>query len=206
MKSRCTTVPPIVTAVILLVSACNTNKSTQSYVPSTSPRTNYSVFRNTTSPAGTLPTCLTKVYRGPGKFTVLAAAGTFSGGTFSASGLSLWANIIVSNGIHQIPTYAPKLGVQYTIYYGTYKLDSGLVGCLYLAKIKYYGMSFNGAAAAWPNLHYYGTTVLNEEGPLTIAVKGISAKSGSGNLKLNDPTGKTIYTGTVKITGSKVIK
>jgi hypothetical protein len=146
------------------------------------------------------------VYRGPGKFTVLTAVGLFKGGSFSGSGLSLWANVVVPKGHFQIPTTAPKLGVRYTIYYGSYKLNSGLVGCFYLAKINYYGVSFNGAAAAWPNLHYFGAETLSAEGPLAIAIKGISSKGGSGTLALNDPTGKTVYTGTLKIIGSKVIK
>ena len=108
-------------------------------------------------------------------------------------------------GHSHLPIAAPNLGGQYTIYFGTYKL-SAFVGCFYLARASYKGVSFNGAAAGWPNLSSYGMVSPNEEGPLTIDLKGISAKGGTGTITLKDPTGKIVDTGTVVIKGSKIIR
>jgi hypothetical protein len=137
---------------------------------------------------------------------VLAALGSFDSGNFTGSGLSLWANVKVPKGVNQLPYKAPNLGVPYTIYYGTYKLSRGIVGCFFLARINYQGISFDGATVAWPDVYSYGIAKPSAEGPLLITVKGVSAKGGSGTLTLRSPAGKTMETGTVTIKGSKYIK
>lgn len=189
-----------------LLAGCNGSRSTQSLVPGTSSFEDLSWSRGGVRPAAAFPPCSAKSYQAPGKFTVLAALGAFSGSSFSGSGLSLWGTFTVPKGYNKLPTSAPNLHTQYTIYYGTYKLSSGFVGCFYLAKINYKGVSFDGAVAAWPNLHSYGTATSDEEGPLAISVKGISGKAGSGTLTLEDPAGKTVATGSVSIKGSQVIR
>jgi hypothetical protein len=136
----------------------------------------------------------------------MAALGSFDNSGFSGSGLSLWANVKVPKGINQLPYRAPDLGVPYTIYYGAYKLSKGAVGCFFLARINYDGISFNGTAVAWPNVYSYGRAKPSSEGPLVIALKNISAKAGSGTLALKDVAGKTVETGTVTIKGSRYIK
>jgi hypothetical protein len=189
-----------------LLAACSGSRSTQSLVPGTSSFGNFSWSGGGIHPAPAFPPCSAKSYQAPGKFTVLAALGAFSGNSFSGSGLSLWGTFTVPKGRSQLPNRAPNLHTQYTIYYGTYKVGGGFVGCFYLAKINYKGVSFNGAAAAWPNLHNYGNATSDAEGPLAISIKNISGKGGSGTLTLKDPSGKTVSTGSVTIKGSVVIK
>jgi hypothetical protein len=205
MKSGYAATLSIAVAVVL-ITACNNGQSTQSYAPNTLTARSASILRRGASPGELLPQCSAKPHFAPGTFTVLAALGSFNSGTFSGSGLSLWANIKVPKGTNQTPYKAPNLGVPYTIYYGTYKLSRGMTGCFLLAKINYEGISFDGTAVAWPNVYSYGKAKPTAEGPLVIAVKGISAKAGSGTLSLKDPLGKTIETGTVSIKGSKFIE
>jgi hypothetical protein len=188
-----------------LATACSGTQSSQSFGPDTF-SAGLSLFGNGVNPADTLPTCTAKSYSAPGTFRVLAALGEFSGSSFSSSGLSLWGTFTATRGRNRVPTIAPDLGGRYTIYYGTYKLGNGFVGCFYLAKVNHKGVSFNGAAAAWPKLRDYGKAIADEEGPLEISLRGISANAGSGTLTLKDPSGKTIGNGTVSIKGSKIIK
>jgi hypothetical protein len=191
---------------VTFITACD-HQTVQSYTPSTfSSGKQSSLFRRHATPDVTLPPCSTKAYFAPGTFTVLTALGSFDGGNFTGSGLSLWANLKAPKGVNQLPYKAPNLGVPYTIYYGTYKLSGGMIGCFFLAKINYQGISFDGAVAAWPNVYSYGIAKPSAEGPLAITVKGISPKAGSGTLTLKDPSGETIETGTVSIKGSKHIK
>jgi hypothetical protein len=117
----------------------------------------------------------------------------------------LWTNLSLAKGRKEIPIIRlPRIRNQYTVYYGTYKLSNGLVGCFYLAKIKYQGVSFDGVAAAAPRVYDFGVKATPvAEGPVAIAIKGISAKSGSGTLSLKDAsTGKIVDTGTVRIENS----
>lgn len=196
----------VVLAATSLTTACD-HQTVQSYTPGTFPAGKHSSsFRRAIVPGVSLPPCSAKAYFAPGTFTVLAALGTFSSSNFAGSGLSLWANLKVPKGVNQLPYKAPDLGVPYTIYYGTYKLSRGSVGCFFLARVNYEGVSFNGAAFAWPNVYSYGLAKPKAEGPLVVAVKGISSKGGSGSLILKDPSGKTTETGSVTIKGSKYIK
>jgi len=191
----------------LLVTGCGENHPAQSFVPGTSSFGNFSwTFHKSIGPATALPPCSAKTYKPPGKFTVLAALGEFSGSSFSGAGLSLWGTFTATKGFNNPPNMAPNFGTKYTIYYGTFKLNSGVQGCIYVAKVTYMGVSFDGAVGAWQNVRGYGTATPSAEGPLAISLKSLSPKGGSGTLTLKDPGGKTIATGTVSIKGSKVIK
>jgi hypothetical protein len=191
-------------AAVTLATACNGSTSSHSYVPLTSPAERNPLIRWGANP---LPRCLTKYYSAPGKFTILTAVGAFSGSSFSSSGVSLWANIYVPKGKNQIPIiHLPNIKTEYTVYYGTYSLRDGLIGCFYLAKVSYQGISFDGLSAAVPNVNHFGKARWLAEGPLVIAIKGISARAGSGTLTLKNASGGIIGTGTIKIKGSKIVK
>jgi hypothetical protein len=206
MKNRYARVFAAVTAAAVLA-GCNNSRSSQSFVPGTSSFGNFSwSFRHGVNRETPFPTCSATSYNAPGTFTVLAALGSFSGTSFSGSGLSLWGTFKVPKGTGQLPKSAPNLGSTYTLYYGTYKLGAKFTGCFYLAKVSQTGISFDGAAAAWPNLHDFGSASPLAQGPLTISISGISARHGSGTVTLKDVAGKTLSTGSVTITGSKVIK
>lgn len=194
----------VIAAAVALFAACTAGTSNRLYVPSASLAPSHSLVRWSASP---LPACTTQSYGAPGKYKVLTALGTFSGNSFSGSGLSLWASISVRPGREDIPIIKlPYIKTPYTVYYGTYKL-SGLVGCFYLAKVSYQGVSFNGVAAAVPNVKKFGKPTPTAEGPLDIVIKGISAKAGSGTVTLKvAATGKTLDTGTVSIHGSKTVQ
>ena len=202
MRSR---YPHVVAAgvALLLGTACG-GQSVQSIGPDAL-RNGSTLFAARGRPADRLPGCSAAYHRPPGKFTILAALGDFSGGSFAASGLSLWGVFEATKGLNQLPIFAPKLGGRYTIYYGTYTLDSGLVGCFYLAKFDVKGVSFNGAAVGWPNLTSYGKGNPEQEGLLEISVRHISAKSGSGTFTRKSPSGKSLGGGTVRIKGSKIV-
>lgn len=184
-----------------LLSACS-GTQTRTYVPGTSSSAWQPPIQ---FPTTRLPQCKAHAYNAPGTFIVLTSLGNFSGSSFSDSGLSLWSSVSLKKGRQEIPIIRlPKLPNHYTIYYGTYKLSNGLVGCFYLAKAKYQGVSFHGVAMGAPLVFDFGThTKFVAEGPLSIAVTGITGKSGSGMLSLKDAsTGKTIHTGTVRIKNS----
>lgn len=193
----------VVSTLILAVSyttlsACSGGTSSRAYVPDSTAAARQSLIQFGTAH---LPPCETRAYNAPGKFIVLTALGSFDGSTFSNAGLSLWATVSLAKGRRQIPIIRlPRVRNQYTVYYGTYKLSDGLVGCFYLAKVKYQGVSFSGAAAAAPRVYDFGKATPIAEGPADIAIKGISAKSGSGTLSLKDAsTGKIVDTGTIHI-------
>jgi hypothetical protein len=194
----------IIAGGVALFAACTAGTSNRLYVPSTSLTPSYSLIRSNANP---LPACTTQSYGAPGKYKVLTALGTFSGNSFSGSGLSLWASVSVKPGREDIPIIKlPYIKTPYTVYYGTYKL-SGLVGCFYLAKVSYPGVSFDGVAAAVPNVKKFSKPTPTAEGPLAIAITGISAKSGTGTLTLKDAaSGKILDSGTVSIHGSKTVK
>jgi hypothetical protein len=195
----CLVVPTLILGICYaLLSACSSGTPSRAYVPVTSAAMSRSLIQ---FDANRLPACETHGYNAPGQFIVLAALGTFSGSSFSDSGLSLWTSISLAKGHKEIQIiHLPIIRNQYTIYYGTYKLSNGLVGCFYLAKVKYQGVSFDGVAAAAPRVYDFGKATPAAEGPVAIAIKGISAKSGSGTLSLKDAsTGKIIDTGTVRI-------
>jgi hypothetical protein len=201
---NCYGITAVCTALILI--GCNSSEPVKSYVPADMPGAKNRMFHKASRLAQSLPACTSKVYKAPGKFTVFGALGSFNSRSFAASGASIWANVIVPKGIHDLPVNAPKLGVRYTIYFGKYRLSSGLVGCFYLAKASLYGVSFNGAAVGWPNVHSYGMATFSAEGPLEISLKAISQSGGSGTLTLHDTSGKTVDTGSITIEGSKLIK
>ena len=193
---------------LFLVTGCGgSGHPAQTFVPGTSSFGNFAwTLHNGIGPATPFPPCLAKSYKPPGKFTMIVALGEFSGSSFAGAGLSLWQAFTLPKGFNHLPSTAPNLGSTYTIYYGTFKLNSGFQGCFYLAKATYKGVSFDGIAAGWPNVKGYGSLQPSAQGPLAISLKGISAKGGSGTLTLKSPAGKTIATGTVSIKGSKVIK
>lgn len=200
--ASCLVVPVVILgACYALLSACSGGVPSRTYVPGTSADVRQSSIQ---VDANQLPVCKTHAYNAPGKFIVLTALGTFSGSSFSDSGLSLWANISLAKGRKQIPIIRlPKIRNQYTVYYGTYKLSDGLIGCFYLAKVKYQGLSFDGVAVGAPRVYDFGKATPAAEGPVAIAIKGISAKSGSGTLSLKNPsTGQIVNTGTVHIVNS----
>ncbi|HLY02187.1 MAG TPA: hypothetical protein VKR56_06775 [Candidatus Cybelea sp.] len=193
-------------SAVLLLAALGAGCSggaTHSVVPPASSAQTFAIRGGTVS----LPACNTQRYGAPGKFTVFTALGTFTGASFAGSGLSLWATVSIGKGRKNIPIiHLPNVKAPYTVYYGTYKLNDGLVGCFYLAKIRETGISFDGAAAAVPNVHDYGNATPAAEGPLVISVSGIAAKGGSGTITLKAASGgKVAYTGTVHISGSKYV-
>jgi hypothetical protein len=192
----------------LLFAGCGGGaRQSQSFVPGTSSFGNFSwTFHNGVRSATPFPPCSAKASRVPGKYTVLAALGEFSGNSFAGSGLSLWGTLTLPRGRSELPSMAPNFGTRYTLYYGTYKLNSGAQGCFYLAKIVYSGVSFDGLAGGWPKVSKYGNATPDAEGPLAISLKSISGKGGSGTLTLKTPAGKTVASGTVAIKGSKIIK
>jgi hypothetical protein len=157
--------------------------------------------------AVSLPACETQHYVAPGKFAVFTALGNFTGTSFASSGVSLWASLSLGKGRKNIPIiHLPNIKTPYTVYYGTYKLSNGLAGCFYLAKARETGISFDGVAAAVPNVHNYGNVTPAAEGPLTISVSGIGAKGGSGTVTLKAASGgRVVDTGTVHISGSKYV-
>jgi hypothetical protein len=101
----------------------------------------------------------------------------------------------------------PSGKIPYKLWYGSYRLKSGTVGCFYLVGAKYPGVTYNGAAAGWPNVKNYGDPAPIEEGPLVISIKGLSAKGGTGTVVLNHAaTGKATDSGTIVILGRKTGK
>lgn len=195
------------TAAASLLAGCNSSRSAQSLIPGTSSFGNYLWHSRFSEDSGVaFPKCSAKSYYPPGKFTILMAAGMFDGSSFTDSGLSLWGTVAVSRGFSEPPKTVPNLHVRYVLYYGHYKLSTGQEGCFYLGKIVYKGISFDGAALGWPKVYNYGKVMQYAQGPLQISIKGISAKSGSGTLTLKAVTGKTVSTGSVSITGSKIIQ
>lgn len=191
-------------ALASLASGCGGANAGRQYVPATSSVTNPLVRWGAIS----LPACSSKTYYAPGRFTLLTALGTFTGNSFSGSGMSLWATVYFAKGRNRLPIIQlPNIKTPYTAYYGTFKLNNGTLGCFYLAKVHYKGVSFDGASAAVPNVRNYGTGSPVAEGPLVISVGGIGAKSGSGTVTLKAASGgKVVASGTVKINGSRTVK
>ena len=183
-----------------LLTACNTTTTSHAYVPATTARSQPLLQ----FPPIQLPQCHARAYNAPGTFIVLTSLGNFSGSSFSDSGLSLWASVTLKKGREEIPIIRlPRLPNHYTVYYGTYKLSNGLVGCFYLTKVKYQGVSFNGVGVGAPLVYDFGKRTMVAQGPLTVAISGIAGKSGSGTLSLKDAsTGKVVNTGSVRITNS----
>lgn len=207
MKSSFGVVSAAAMAAFLVAGCGGGGRQSQSYVPGTSSFGNFSwTFHNNLRPATPLPPCSAKAYKPPGKFTVIAALGEFSGSSFADAGLSLWGTFTLPKGRSELPSMAPNLGTKYTLYYGTYKLNGGAQGCFYLAKVVYSGVSFDGLAAGWPKVSKYGYATPDAQGPLAISLKGVGGKGASGTMTLKSPAGKTVATGTVAIEGSKVIK
>ncbi|HEY1881491.1 MAG TPA: hypothetical protein VGG51_00430 [Candidatus Cybelea sp.] len=188
----------------LLAGGCNGGVPSHSYVPAASTFGNPLVRWAGVS----LPPCRAHYYHAPGKFTIFSALGTFVGNSFAESAVSIWANFSFRKGRKHLPVIQlPSIKAPYTVYYGTYKLGNGMAGCFYLPKVHYQGVSFDGAAAAVPNLHEYGKATPLAEGPLLISVKGIGAKTGSGTVTLKSASGgRVVNTGTVHIEGSKDVK
>lgn len=184
-----------------LLSACSGSTQTHAYIPGPLMRRQNPLIQ---LPATKLPECAARTYNAPGTFIVLSTLGNFTGSSFSDSGFSLWASVSLKKGRDEIPIIRlPHIRSSYTVYYGTYKLDNGLVGCFYLAKAKYEGISFDGAAVATPWVYDFGKRTFVAEGPLAVAIHSIGRKSGSGTLSLKSAsTGKVVHTGTVAIKNS----
>jgi hypothetical protein len=157
----------------------------------------------------TLPKCTARAAKVPGAYTLLAAAGTVNGSTFTGnSGISIWVRAYVPKGNTPAPVVdIPSGKIPYKLWYGSYKLKSGLVGCFYLVGAKYPEISYTGAGAGWPNVRNYGDPLPIDEGPLVISIKGLSTTGGSGTVVLNDAaTGKAVDSGTIVIVGRKTGK
>ncbi|HTX59896.1 MAG TPA: hypothetical protein VMH02_09470 [Verrucomicrobiae bacterium] len=151
-----------------------------------------------------LKTCKTHSYTAPGTYTVLVSAGTFAGEAYSGdSGISFWAKASFAKGYDDVPALldVPLTGENIRVYDGAYKLKSGLVGCFYLlaGNYLYKGVSANGAALGYPDVHDYGKPTILGEGPLDISVRRVTTKGGSGTILLKNTNGTVADKGTVTL-------
>jgi hypothetical protein len=190
-------------AGIAILAACR--GGTGAYMPPGSNPAGAAVVRTYQSP----PPCGAKPMKLPRKALVFVSFGTVSGGDFSGTKLySQWELSAFSKGTPPpttSPSPSPPPPPEY-LYYGTFAALHHAAECAYLLTTQngkpLPGSQYNGEAQGFPNIQapYYKEKLI-DLGQLEIDIHGLSPSGGQGSFTMRNIAGKTVYTGTVALSG-----